>query len=258
MTRPLKAAARFSLALLLGGLYGCQAPSIPDPNDPSIPGPKQSKVLQNSLVWASDAANERVIKGQISQQQAKELVSSYALGLTKDINLKTIPKDEAYLFGNIFLTACQWEKAKEVLEVAVKNATNEDRRVNDSLRLAEAYAQLGQVQKAIEVAKSTFSTDRNDKAPILPAVLYKIVPAGQGKGSDEQLADLLKASIYEHEQNVVNPSTEAGKMFLLARPAHVRRAWSMVVTLYNNANRPDLAQKAEAEARKNLDKIAAV
>ncbi|HEY3780935.1 MAG TPA: hypothetical protein VGL56_07625 [Fimbriimonadaceae bacterium] len=258
MLRSFKPGFRLGLVLLVVGLYGCQAPSIPDPNDPAIQGPKQTKVLENNLEWASDAANDRVIKGQITQEDAKKLVSNYAAKLTKDINVKTIPKDQAYLYGNIFLTAGEWDKAKDILEIAVKNARNEDRRVNDSLRLAEACAQLGQVPKAIELARSTFNTGITEKAPILPAVLYKIVPAAQGKGDDVQLADLLKDAIYQHEKNVVNPALESGKMFLLARPAHVHRAWDLVISLLTGANRPDLALKAEAEARKNIDSMAAV
>lgn len=86
-----------------------------------------------------------------------------------------------------------------------------------------------------------------DKAPILPAVLLEIVPAGRGKGSDKALADLLVAAMDQHFQTRVDPATEPGKAFLVARKYHIRNSIELASRLYRTAGQPKLAATIERD-----------
>jgi hypothetical protein len=230
--------------LLLFVAAGCQAPSIPDPNDPANAGPNLAHVVQADLKSVNDAANRMVVDQQITPDQAKVLINQYEAGLCRGLDITKVSPEDAYIFGQIFLDAKDWEDARKVLTVAVKAAKTEDRRINDTLRLAQVYAELGDIDKAIEVARFTYTTNGNDKAPILPGVLFGVVPAGQGKGKDAELAKLLEDAIRQHEQVVINPSLESGKLFLSAKPILISRAWREVIRLYEASGHPNLADKA--------------
>lgn len=209
------------LALVIGG---CQSPTLPDPNDFRKPTSNHAQVLRNNLRWASDAANLRVAKGEITQEQADKMVADYAAQLAKAVQPNEIDSPDAWKYGELFLAAKDWKMAETALKYAVAHAKNEDRRVNDSLRLAQVEANLENVPEAIRLARSTFSTPPPDKPPILPAVLLAIVPAAEGKGHDKDLAALLLDAVKQHEQAVVDTNTTPGKMFLIARKRHLANA----------------------------------
>lgn len=230
-------------------IAGCQAPSIPDPNDPTVPGPNQTQRIVAAIKAVSDAANKRVLDREISPDDAKQLVNTFEANLCRSIDISQISPADAYIYGQIFLDAQDWENARKVLTLAVAHAKDEDRRVNDTLRLAQAYAELGDVKKAIGLTKTTFTTDPEDKAPILPGVLFTIIPAGRGKGSDAELAGLLEDAIHQHELVVVNPQLDNGKMFLAAEPVLLNRAWHEVIRLYEESGRQDLADKSARAAQ---------
>jgi len=240
-----------ALAPLLAS-WGCQAPSIPDPNDPTRPGPDQTRVLQDKLKIVSDAANRRVYNHELTRFQAKVMVNRYEADLCRNIDLSKVSPSDAWVYGQLFLDAQDWENARKILTVAVAHAKDEDRRVNDTLRLAHAYAQLGDVKKAIELSKTTFTTDPQDKAPILPGVLFDVVPSGIGKGSDAELADLLQGAIRQHEMVVVDPHIDSAKLFLAAKPGLISRAWHRVIDLYEAGGRLDLADKALQAAQADV------
>lgn len=228
---------------------GCKVTTLPDPNDPLRPGPDRARVIWNALNEASVAANARVFKHEISDAQASKLMRDYALKLDQTVDINGISPQGAWMYGNLFMTARDWPRARQALQIAVKYAPNNDRFVNDSLLLAEADAQLGQVPKAIEIARATFGVPPEEKAPILPAVLLRIYPAAKNKGYNTALADLLIGAIQQHEQTVVNPSTDPGKIFLLAKPHHIYDAYKAAIELYQSAGRADLAQQTLQQAQ---------
>lgn len=234
-----------SFIVLLGLLIvGCKAAQIPDPNDPKQAGMMQPEVMLRNLKWASDAANERVYKGELTPEKAKDMVSDDARKLIESIDLKKIPPARAWEYAEVFRTAKRWDLAEPTFEIAVKNATNEDRRVNDSLRLAHVKAELGKVKEAVKIARSVYNAEEKATAPILPAVLLEIVPAGQGKGDDLELAKLLEDAIPIHDKTIVDEKTQPGKMFLYAKAHHIKNAYRLVQELYERAHRPDLADAA--------------
>lgn len=225
-------------------LVGCETAVLPDPNDPNDVSVVQPDVLRNSLKGASDNLNQRLAQREINQRQYDALMAQYANDLLNTTNIEAIPPSRAWEYAEVFRTAKRWKEAATVLKVAVKAAKSQDRRVNDTLRLAQALAYENEVPEAIQTAKKVFDAPAQEKAPILLAVLYEIVPAARNKGKDVDLATLLEDAIEQAQQTLVDPNSDAGKMFLAARPHHVRNAWMTVLDLYSAAGRDDLAQKA--------------
>lgn len=231
------------LAIIVGSV-GCRTGTLPDPNDPNDVTVVQPDVLRNSLAGAADALNDRLSNGEIGPQDYERYMAMYANQLLANTKLDAVPPNRAWEYAEVFRTAERWNEAEVLLKVAVKAARTEDRRVNDSLRLAQVEAKLNNLPEAIRLARSTFDTKPQEKAPILTAILLEVVPAGEGKGDDVGLAKLLEDAIPQAEQTVVDPKTEAGAAFEFARPHHIRNAWNKVIELYDRSGHHDLALRA--------------
>lgn len=191
----------------------------------------QPDVLMKNLKWASDAANVRVANGEINEARARELVSEYAVGLTQHVKIEEIDLNRAWEYAEVFRTARIWNKAKPLFELALAKPVNEDRRVNDSLHLAQALGQLGQVPEAIQRVRTIFDAAPQDRAPIMPALTLEVVPACMGKGHDEELAKLLEEALPLYDATVVDEKTEGGAAFKIAKPYHMRRAVRLIAEL---------------------------
>jgi hypothetical protein len=217
------------------------------------------ETLRRNLKATSDALNERQAKGLVPPSQYQEYIKKAADELLQSNVPNRIAEGEAWEYAELLIAARRWKDAEVLLKIAVKHAAathNEDRWVNDGLRLARVEAELGEVDRAIEAARAVQTASNTGSAPILPGTLLEIVPAAHGKGKDAELADLLKGAIRCHMRTIVDPKTEPGKLFLFARPHHVRKAWETVIQLYVAAGRPDQAKSAAQEADKMLATMA--
>ena len=235
---------------------GCGSKPPPDPNDPKAVGIMQPEVLQRNLAWASEMVNERVAKSEITQEEARTYLVKYADELTANIDFKQMEPAQAWRYAEVFRTAERWALAKKSLEIAVEHADkvgNQDRRVNDSLRLAGVLAHLGEYEKSIEVARSVFDTRERDKGPILMSVLYEIVPTLRGHDVDAEAAKLLEDAIDQHMQVVIDANSEEGIAFLAAKWHHIGKAWQLVVELYREAGQDVLAIKALERGAQMMD-----
>jgi hypothetical protein len=201
---------------------------LPDPNDPNEVGVLKPTVLRRNLKWASDAANFRVDQGQMTETDAKGKVQESAEVLLKDIRVDKIPDEDLWEYGEVLWTAHEWAKATPVLEKAVKVAKIEDRRINDSLRLAQCYAGQGDVVKALAMARSTLNAGPKDSAPLMPSILFELAPMLKGKGHDAELAKLIEDTVPVYDKTEVDPSTQPGRDFLFARPHLVKKALDLV------------------------------
>ena len=248
---------------LLGliAVAGCQSPTIPDPNDPTAVGVVAPDVLRNNLSGASKAYFGRVENGEISDAEARKLLAEHARLILSEVSPDKVSPDKAWEYAEVLIVAERWQQAKRFLTVALENPASEDRRVNDQLRLARVEAMLGDVPKAIELARKTFDAPPSDKGPILMAVLMEIVPAAQGKKHDAELADLLVDAIPQMEQTVVDENSTAGQTFIIARPVHIRNAYATAVQLLaesgQNERAKAMAAKAEEWDAKRRDDIRA-
>lgn len=234
--------------MVLGiAVAGCQTKTLDDPNDPRVAGVLAPDVIRRQLKGTSDMLMERVARGEIDDARFRELIAQRANELLKDLPVDRIDPARAWEYGEVLRTAKRWEQAKRVLAIAVAHAEkgrDEDRRVNDILRLAHAEAMLGEVPAALTTARRAFNAAPEASAPILPAVLLEIVPAARGKGHDVELAQILESAIGKHIETVVDPKSQGGLAFLGARPYHIRNAWRTVVELYAKSGEDEKARRA--------------
>ncbi len=246
---------RPQLLLLLGALLvagGCQSGMLPNPNDPKDMGSLTPDNIREQLGCISDSLQTRLIRGEISNKEFQSLMQQAADQLLAGFNPEKIDEAKAWQIGEIMITAKHWDQAKVTLELAVqwaKQHHDEDRVVNDTLRLARVYAEMGKVPEAIKIARSVFDVKPQDGAPILYATAYEIVPAAFDKGSDVEIGKLLEDAIAIDLSVKVDTQSLPGQEFLDWRPHHVAQAWTRVVELYDHAGRTDLA----TEARKKMD-----
>jgi hypothetical protein len=228
--------ACLAAALAIVFVAGCKTTPPPDPNDPSQVGMVQPDVLMRNLRWASEALNQRVAKGEIPDARAQIMLSEYAADLTKHIELSRITEDLAWEYAEVFRTARQWENARIVFEIALRNPKGEDRRVNDTLRHAQVLAQLDRVPDALSTARRVFDAAPKDRAPLIPSLIFELTPAARGKGYDVELAELIQDAIPLYEATVVDPTSEAGKSFLRAKPYLLREARKLIAELLAGVN----------------------
>ena len=219
-----------------------------DPNDPRQAGLLTPDVLRHNLSGASDALLWRVQKGEITDEQFKDMMARAANSLLDQVDTSRIPSKSAWEYGEIYITARRWNDAKKALETAVKVAKGEDRRVNDNLHLARVMVELGDIPGAVKTARGVFDTPDEGAAPILPATLLEIVPAAEGKSHDAELAALLEDAIKCEMRTIVDQNSKPGQAFLAARPFHVRNAWAKVIDLYTAAGKNQEAQAAREKA----------
>ena len=247
-----------SLLVVLLLAIGCGCGTLEDPNDVATAGAKTPQVIQKLLQSASDELSVRLSHGEISDRQFHALMTQTARNYIAQAKDRNVTAQNASVWGDILVTARDWPDAEKALEVALqaeKIPSTEDyvilgQYINDTLRLARVKAELGKVPEAVKVARSAFVKYGKAKAPILPAVLYEIVPAGVGRGDDFDLAELIKDAIAQHESVIVDPNTDAGRNFLLASPHHIRRAWELAAKLYQVSGHPDQAAMATSEANR--------
>lgn len=200
-------------------------------------------MLRRQVKGASDALFARVIGGEITDGQYRDLLAQYTDDLLKGVQIESVDPTRAWEYGEVFKTGRLWSRAESAYRIAVKVAKDEDRRVNDTLQLANALAHEGKVPEAIAEARKTFDTPPEAKPPILYAAYLEIAPAGKGKGHDAELARLLEDAIRQSDLARVDASKDEGKAFLGALPHHQRNARRLAAELYLSAGKPTEAER---------------
>ena len=237
---------------------GCHTGTLPDPNSVAKAGPDAAEVIMRQLNAASDSLNLRKGRGEINDRQYNALISKIAqdyIAQAKDVQLRG---PNARTWGKVYVTARDWKKAEPAVALGIKAESSKAKEdylalgdwTNDVLQLAGIEAQLGKIPEAVKLARSVFTVPPKSKAAILTSVIYDVVPAAVGKGDDFELANLCRDAIAQHEQTIVDPNTDGGREFLIARPHHIQRAWEEAALLYESSGHHDLAEQALAEARK--------
>jgi tetratricopeptide (TPR) repeat protein len=253
--------ARGALAttILAFAVCGCHFTTPPDPNDPkNIPQPKVAQRLHEEIQATADDLNTRVIAGQIPDSQRKTLLGQRAEQLLAEGDPAHSAPQDAWIYADLYLTDQNYSEAIPLLRKAIeyaKSVKNDDRRVNDSFRLAEALAQTGKVGAALDLAQQVIASKPLDPGPVLPSVLLQLTPVCEGKGKDPQLAKLLEEAIHEHLRMHVDPNSDAGKAFLTAKPYHIRHAWDKIIELLRNSGNSTGAAQAEDRKWKMLQSL---
>ncbi|MBS1709278.1 MAG: hypothetical protein JSS65_11250 [Armatimonadetes bacterium] len=237
------------LAVSFMALAGCHVVQLPDPNA-TVGADMHPEIVLRNIRESYRIMQNRINRGEITTSQRDELIRTLVEQYAAQVDMDKVPPAKAWQFADILRQAGRWEDTYKLLQTAVKVAPDDDRFVNDSLQLARAAAHLGKVDEAIKGCRSTFKVPENQKAPIMMAVLYEVVPEGRGKGKDIELAKLLEDAIQQHQATIVDANSEAGKEFLAGRPHHIQNAWAEIVKLYSSNNRQDLAREALQRAEK--------
>ncbi|MFN8221020.1 MAG: hypothetical protein U0S12_12920 [Fimbriimonadales bacterium] len=237
----------FAVVAFMGALLAVRVAAThqePDPNDPRQAGILVPDVLAANLQAASDVVNDRVARGEISDSDGQRMLAEYADSLSSTIVLKEIDQKDAWRYAEVFRTARRWDLAKAAYEYALSKPRGEGRRVTDTLRLAQCFAELGDVPTAIATARKVFDAKPADGAPILPGVYLEIIPSAKGKGNERELAKLVEDAVEIHAKVSVDRSTKEGITFLYARPYHVRKALQLAAQLYRSAGDEEAAKRA--------------
>ncbi|MCH7946139.1 MAG: hypothetical protein IIC73_09035 [Armatimonadetes bacterium] len=171
---------------------GCEFGQIPDQNEPGSASLYDGALLQQNVRRVDEVLTDRVMRGQISNAEKQELFRAYIREQVADLVREEIPADQVWRFADVYRQMEDWQSTYDLYTIAVTTAKTEDRRVNDSLRLAEATAQLGDILEGMGLVRSTFDVEPEGKAPILMATLYEFAPVAQGRGHDHALALLLE------------------------------------------------------------------
>ncbi len=196
-------------------------------------------------------------KGNLSDADYHRLLMQEATeSLLKGSSLGKVGPANAWQYADILINAKHWPEAKEALAIAVEHAKvvrDEDRRVNDSLRLARVLAELNEVPQAIAMARTVFDVDPKGRVPILYATTDEIIPAARGKGHDLELARLLEDAISLNTHVEVDPNSTPGQMFLTFRPVRTKAAWKLVYELYTDGEKTlNLAEKSRVQGEAML------
>ncbi len=223
--------------LILLGLVLAGCGQIPNPNDISTVDLSQRADTANRLLESVESTLQyKVEHGEISDIARMEYIRVYAEKLLKFVDKKNVPNGDQWKYATLLRVTGRWKEAQASLEEAARVADSPDRKINDTLKLAQAQAMNGDVPGAIKTAESTMKAEDKDAAPILPSVLYEIVPAGEGKGHDKELADLLKDAIACHQRVTVDRNTDEGREFIIRRPDHIRRANKKILDLMRSGH----------------------
>lgn len=250
MARP-----HYSLAILLV-LAGCSQPWKTDPNVSHAGVPVSGSVLARNIAGLMADLDERIAKGAVKASEKDALVADYLDRELAGIDPKRIRDDECWQFGDAYRLKGDWKTAKGLYERAVSSAKNEDRSVNDRLRLARAMAHFGENEAAIQTVRSTFTANPSNKAPILMAVLYEIVP--EAKGDGKEFARLLVDAVAQHQKTIVDPETPEGAAFLETRSVHVRAALLLAASLYAKAGDQETARSVVERAERLSGEVARI
>lgn len=211
-------------------LAGCG--QFPNPNDISAINPESRVEIANKrLEAAQETLQYKVSSREINDERRNELISEIAEEMLKSIEPQVIPDSDQWMYAALLRVTNRWPEAEKALEVAVSAAKTEDRRINDTLKLAVAQAKNQKTIEAISTASKVLDAKDEDAAPILPSVLYEVVPAAQGKGHDKELMILLEKAIECHKRVKVDPKTDQGKLFIAASRHHIGIAETKVIEL---------------------------
>lgn len=236
---------------------GCRSGTLPDPNDPPSNQQVSGEILLRNVGEVMQLLDQRFEQGEITRGERQQILEREVKKLLEKVDVTKVPAKQAWQFGDAFRIAGDWKTARGLYVTAADSATSVDRRVNDTLRLARAEAHLGNVDAGIKLARSTFDVGPKDKAPILLAVLYEIVPEGLGKSKDKELAVLLEDAIAQHKATLVNPTNDGGKAFLMARPAHIHNAWIRIARIYQALGMDKEAREAIVKDEEDRQKSGA-
>ena len=165
--------------VLLGVLFigGCHTGTLPNPNEPADMGGLSQENIHDQFTCFSEMLQARQARGEITSKEFSELLAKATAPLLVGFNLDKVDVSKANQMADILIQVKDWQDAKKVLEGSIVWAQlnrNEDRRVNDTLKLAHVQAEIADVPGAIKTARTVFNVRAEDAVPVLFETLYQI------------------------------------------------------------------------------------
>lgn len=218
------------------GLFLAGCGQFPNPNDlATIPAENRAGIAYKRLDAVEDTLDYKVTHNEITDEQRNDLIRELCEDMLKTIDPSKVPYADQWMYATLLRVTDRWKDAEVSLKEAVRVADSPDRKVNDTLKLSLAEAKNGEIEESLKTANSVMDVADKDAAPILPSVLYEIVPALEGKGHDKELADILAKAIECHKRVKVDQSSDAGRQFLIARRYHIQKAQKKIEQLTGHA-----------------------
>lgn len=244
-------------ALLVFAVSRLHFGQLPDPNDKGDMGKLGPDEIRRNLKSASEGLEYHRMKGELTESQEAALMAKRADELLPMLDTSNVGAGKEWELGQIYVAARKWDLALAAYEIAVKNAPDENRRIQDTLQLARCQAHVGKVLEAVTTARSVFNAHPRDKAPILHAVLLEIFPAAKHKGFDDQILQLTRDAVQQSLQTIVD-DRYGGKLYLEVRPTLIRKAYGeMIKILRENGQREKIAPLLE-EYKQVMDQLSRV
>lgn len=208
------------------------------------------QVLTGELASASDAVNNQVLHGFMSDAKGRLVLADFAKKLVANVNPASVPTADTLAYANAFLTAGIWPSAETLFKKVLQEKLSPEDKVDVTLKVAKCEANLGNVQHAIQLCRSTFTVSPQFKWPILYAVYLEVVPASllHSKNEEIPLARLVEDAIHQHMLAVGDPTIPAQLELMRWRNFHITKAWELVKKLYGSAS-PAEVKRAEKERR---------
>ncbi len=244
------------VALVL--VAGCKFGQLPNPNAKKPADEYDGAALQARVLELSENLAGREMRGEVDGATRVSTLRKYIDSQVKDIDTSKIAADQAWRFADVYRQLGDWQATHDLYVIAVKNVKDDDRRANDTIRLAEAKAMLGDVEGGVGLVRLTFDVKPGNKAPILLATLYEFAPAALNKGQDVDVALLIEDAIGQHLLTRVDPFSDHGKAFIQARRHHIDQAWRTVIGILRNHGDEALLREALRKADETLGRFARV
>jgi uncharacterized protein HemY len=150
-----------SLALLGLVLAGCK--QYPNPNDLSTVSVEDR--VEVSYKWMQNVVNkldDKVTLREISDEEREQYIAKYAEEVMPQISADRVPPTDMWMYGDLLRITGRWKEAEEAFTQAVKFASGADRKINDTLRLAQAMAMNSKVGEAIKTAATVMTAKDAD------------------------------------------------------------------------------------------------
>lgn len=226
----MRRSAALALPLVALLVVGCR--QLANPNDVASLAPEdRPQAAMRVLDSTKEYFGERVNAGEITDEQRNALLRAEADRLLNTFDPKRIRPEDQWIYGDFLRATGRTQDAAVALKQAADSAKTWDRRVNDTLRYATELAKLNKVPEALAAAQGVLKAPDEECAPILPATLYELVPAAEGKGHDKELADFLAKAEACHRRTKVDAKSAEGKSFRFAAAYHLRRAEEKIAQL---------------------------
>ena len=94
---------------------GCRLATFADPNVAPVGSLVDAHVLRRNLEEVHRNLERRIAKGEITRTRKNELIKQYCDKMLVGINLRAVPKGQAWEYADVVRQADRWDQAYDLL-----------------------------------------------------------------------------------------------------------------------------------------------